>query len=465
MEPKESTARSSSSNRALWITYINIVLYALCYQLQRPVEPFLVEALSQTTEDGATAVTVRYGQLQSFFSTIQTLGSPIVGILLDRVGIRNASTAVFCASAASYAILAVATDMNTLFYSKIPTALQHAFLVAQAVAATSCQGSEAARAQALGRMTTAYTVGATIGPYLGGQILQRTDNLYTGARLAVVGSLLSVVLSLLFLPSVTSSSSQLLHPVVVPVRRNHPSSSPSRLSVFQELQHAVRIALRPNLWPLLAVKIISGVSSSMFQTSLPMVLTQQLHFDPAALGLSMSLSMMASAAFGVFGMGQTTRKLGAMGMAQLGLVLRPLLGGLVALLVSYHVVSGGGSSSGSVVAEHRQSLVILVSVLYGLASHALATGVTTQTTGNVAPDEQGTLLGLEHGLFSMARIGGPTAGTHLLTVAGLGAVVAAGGAIDVSLLVLLVMTASQVGAPASCNWSQQRENEGSVNVK
>jgi len=449
MEPKESTARSSSSNRALWITYINIVLYALCYQLQRPVEPFLVEALSKTTQGGATAVTVRYGQLQSFFSTIQTLGSPIVGILLDRVGIRNASTAVFCASAASYAILAAATNMNTLFYSKIPTALQHAFLVAQAVAATSCQGSEAARAQALGRMTTAYTIGATIGPYLGGQILQRTDNLYTGARLAVVGSFLSVVLSLLFLPSVTSTAAAASgSSSSSSSSASKTESSPTRLSLFQELQHAVRIALRPNLWPLLAVKIISGVASSMFQTALPMVLTQQLHFDPATLGLSMSLSMMASAAFGVFGMGRTTRQLGAMGMAQLGLVLRPLLGGLVALLVSYHVV-GGGSSGSSVVAQHRQSLVILVSVLHGLASHALATGVTTQTTGNVAPDEQGTLLGLEHGLFSMARIGGPTAGTRLLTVAGLGAVVAAGGAIDVSLLALLVMTASQVVTPAA----------------
>jgi MFS family permease len=139
------------NNVALWITYANIVLYALCYQLQRPVEPYLVEQLSGNAAN-VTAVTQTYGRLQAFFSTIQTIGSPLVGILLDRVGIRKASAMVFLASAASYAIFAVATDMNLLFYSKIPTALQHAFLVAQATAASSTGGDDWARAQALGRM-------------------------------------------------------------------------------------------------------------------------------------------------------------------------------------------------------------------------------------------------------------------------------------------------------------------------
>jgi fucose permease len=44
----------------------------------------------------------------------------------------------------------------------------------------------------------------------------------------------------------------------------------------------------------------------------------------------------------------------------------------------------------------------------------LATGLTTQTTGAVANDEQGALLGLEHSLFSLARIAGPSIGTALL---------------------------------------------------
>ena len=143
----------------LWLTYLNIVLYALCYQLQRPVEPYLVQNLTVRSGNPPDDVALSYGRLQSFFSTIQTIGSPLVGILLDRIGIRLTSALVFLSSAISYGILALATDMNMLFYSKVPTVLQHAFLVAQAAAASSTVGNESARAQALGRMTTAYTVG------------------------------------------------------------------------------------------------------------------------------------------------------------------------------------------------------------------------------------------------------------------------------------------------------------------
>lgn len=197
----EVTASRSSDAAALWVTYINIVLYALCYQLQNPVEPFLIQSLSEKAGSGDVGgdrdanLQRTYGNLQSFFSMIQTIGSPLVGILLDRIGLRYASAMVFLASATSYGILASAKDMNWLFWSKVPTALQHAFLIAQATAATATGNDAAgtfnkvsicyffvhqvhrysadpffvslplcnsvfaaARAAALGRMTTSYTI-------------------------------------------------------------------------------------------------------------------------------------------------------------------------------------------------------------------------------------------------------------------------------------------------------------------
>ena len=47
-----------------------------------------------------------YAKLQSFFSLVQTVGSPVVGLLLDKCGSRNAFAAVFLASAVSYELLA-----------------------------------------------------------------------------------------------------------------------------------------------------------------------------------------------------------------------------------------------------------------------------------------------------------------------------------------------------------------------
>ena len=49
------------------------------------------------------------------------------------------------------------------------------FVVAQATAATSTGDDASARAAALGRMTTAYTIGATIGPAVGGFLAEQGD--------------------------------------------------------------------------------------------------------------------------------------------------------------------------------------------------------------------------------------------------------------------------------------------------
>jgi predicted MFS family arabinose efflux permease len=403
---------------ALWVTYLNIVLYALCYQLQKPVEPFLVQTLAENAND-ADAVARKYGELQSFFSAIQTVGSPLVGILLDRAGIRFASASVFFASALSYTILAVATDINLLFYSKLPTALQHAFLVAQATAATSTAGDDSARAQALGRMTTAYTIGATIGPVLGG-ILADHGDLYIGARLAVFGSLLSVLLSVVFLPTVASSNN-------APYRKEI-----RQRSFFDEVRHSFNMATRPILLPLLAVKVIAGLAVSIYSTALPILLTRDLKFDPATLGLSMSSSTFAVAVFGAVGMAPLTSQIGAPGMAKIGLLIRAFLGALTALVISQ------GTHARFPIPVN----IMAISVLHGLASHMLATGLTTQTTGAVEQDEQGALLGLEHGLFSLARVGGPALGTSFLASgsSGFWPVANVCGAIDLALALALTLT-------------------------
>ena len=79
----------SAKNRAILIIYINIILYATCYQLQRPLEPFLVSKLySNDGQDSSN----EYAKLQSFFSIIQTVGSFISGILLDKFGTKGESS-------------------------------------------------------------------------------------------------------------------------------------------------------------------------------------------------------------------------------------------------------------------------------------------------------------------------------------------------------------------------------------
>ena len=296
--PSSQGAVDRSDRIALYITYINIVLYALCFQLQRPVEPFLVKSLSSEGDPAEVART--YGQLQSFFNAVQTIGSPLVGILLDCIGIKNASFVVFSATALSYAILASSTTMDLLFLSKIPTFLQAAFLVAQATAATATGGDAAARAKALGRMTTAYTCGATIGPALGGWLADQGD-LYFSAKLAVVGSLVSAILSLMYLPDAHASNSD----------KKDRKDEKASLS----LRDSLAIGLRPSVWPLLTVKLVGGVVASMHSTALPLVLTQSVHFEASQLGVSMSTSMFAVAIFAALFMSPLVKRIGPDGVS------------------------------------------------------------------------------------------------------------------------------------------------------
>lgn len=409
-------AKRRSATIALRITYINIVLYALCYQLQRPVEPFLVARLTASDADGDDAIAddaaIMYGRVQSFFSAIQTVGSPLVGILLDRIGIRRTSALVFAASAVSYAILAHATDLTTLFVSKIPTVLQHAFLVAQATAATEAGSDDALRAQALGRMTTSYTIGATVGPALGGYLAHsdgddsKVGDMYFGAWLAVIGSVVSVVLSLLYLPDEHYHAG-------TSAEASTKSNSQQSGSFLADVKRTISIATRSHVWPLLAVKVIGGVARSMHSTALPLALKQGLNFDPAQLGMVMSSASLAVAAFGAVALKPSTNALGSEGLARLGLAFRGVMAISIAHIVSSYSLSESLSSRSPVFIR-----ICTASVAHALASHALATSLTTMTTGAVPASERGAILGLEHGLFSFVGVFAPTAGTALLARGG-----------------------------------------------
>ena len=77
------------------------------------------------------------------------------------------------------------------------------------------------------------------------------------------------------------------------------------------------------------------------------------------------------------------------------------------------------------------------SILHSVSQHVLATGLTTQTTGSVTPNEQGALLGLEHSLYSLARMGGPAIGTALFAFKGVMLLEGACGSIDVLTVLFL----------------------------
>ena len=70
----QERAHLQKKHWTLLLIYVNIAIYATCFQIQRPLEPFLVEKLGLTGDSGG-----EYAKLQSFFSLMQTVGSLLAG--------------------------------------------------------------------------------------------------------------------------------------------------------------------------------------------------------------------------------------------------------------------------------------------------------------------------------------------------------------------------------------------------
>lgn len=210
-----------------------------------------------------------------------------------------------------------------------------------------------------------------------------------------------------------------------------PASSLSPSSFLDSLKNTLGFLLRLDLAPLLCIKVSGGVTSSIYSTAVPLVLLEGIGgssggdncsetgggMSSAECGRIMSAGMMTTAVFGAIGIVPGMKLAGSKGeqavdrLSVAGLILRSLA------VIGFAAIV---ASSPSILR------VSAISVVVSLASHAHATSLTSLTTSLVAVNERGALLGLEHGLFSMARIVSPTLGMWLLSSSYFGGVLFGG---------------------------------------
>ena len=147
--------------RSLALIYLVIVLYAVAFMSQQPVQQFHVVNLGGESNSS-------FLYLRSFFACAQFAGSLISGALVDRFGAKNALLLSFASGAASYALTAAASSLTMLFVAQVPTIFLHAMLAARAFITAYVPEEE--RAVALGRLIVAYGIGMVVGPALGGYL-------------------------------------------------------------------------------------------------------------------------------------------------------------------------------------------------------------------------------------------------------------------------------------------------------
>lgn len=374
---------------AMYIIYINVSLYSLCYQLQRPIEPYLVERLVKG--DAST----EYARLQSYFSIVQTIGSLIYGFMLDRFGAKGGFIITFISSALCYGCLASATTIDMLYASKIPAIFQGGFLCAQ-VAASQVTSDGAERVAALGRLTLAYTVGSVLGPALGGY-LGASGDYYVGAKFAVLGSILSIILTL-FMPNEAN-------------KVTYTDKKTESIQKEDSKSESILTVLRA-VWLFLFTKLVTGTANSMFATALPLILKNHYQFNENHLGLSMSIMSGVTAVSNGFLLSPAIYYAGGIlpviNITLLGMTFLFALQAMSDIPTIQNISMTTLSYSGHFIIFF--ALTLLLSVL----QYILSTSLTGESTARVGPNSKGFLLGLEHSLFAAARIASPQVGVLLL---------------------------------------------------
>jgi len=393
----------------VYMVYALVTLYALCYQLQAPVEPFLVDKL--TKGDNAAESAAAYGRLKSFFAFVQCIGSLVFGALLDRVGIRIGFVVNFLACALSYYLLSITDSMEMLFLSKVPGICVAGFLCAQTTLA-KLQMTKETKQQALGRLTSAYTIGGVLGPYIGGQLGAQGDY-FIGAQYATIGCLMAAVLCL-FLPGDLDAPSQ--KEGGEENKKTMESKEPKGASKEEkgQLQWPKAAQLIMSLvWLYLFTKVVTGVANSMSRSALPLILKNELGFDEAMMGTMMSVQF----GFGGFANAVLLEPLTKLLGGKVGVVVRNCV---LAMAVGYLLIAIIFGFAGDDGAKDVRTF-LFVGITMGLAmfQYSLSTSITVHTTDIVPQKLKGTLMGIEHALFSLASFVGPSAGIALFAAGGI----------------------------------------------
>ena len=360
-----SAARAprTTSRRALGFIFATVFLDLLGVGILIPVIPFLVR---QFTPSGLAV-----GLLALSYSLAQFGAAPLLGRLSDRVGRRPVLVASVLGSGIAYVVFGLATALWVMFVARIVDGLSGGNITAAQAYIADVSAPED-RAKNFGLIGAAFGLGFIIGPALGGVLshISLAAPAYAAGAMAVVTALFGIFALPESLP---------------PERRN---AAPLTLRDLNPLRPVAGALAQPALRLLLLAVFAQGFAGAELRTNFAVFTAGRFHMGPAENALIFSF-------------------IGVVGLLVQGVLLRRLtstysersltLTGLSIMIVGYFAIA----------------FVPTVPLLYGaLALVSLGGGLSTPTlTGlvslNVAPTEQGAVLGAVQSLQSLTLIVGP----------------------------------------------------------
>ncbi|XP_035660071.1 solute carrier family 22 member 18-like [Branchiostoma floridae] len=368
----------SQRKLVLLMTHLNIAMYSTCFWIQQGALPYLTKKLGVDP--------VVYGYLQTTFAVVQLCGGPLFGRFGDLFGTRSALVLAFSAAAMSYGLLGMAEGMLLLFLSRLPSFLMHSMQGAQMIVTDI--SDEGNRADALGKLGLSYGIGMIVGPFLGGQVTKYFSEQHS-AYLAMAGSLVSIVLVVLFIPSNTKAGKK-------DSDSKKEDSGPS--SVF-DVKAIAKLLTIPVAAYLLLVRTIVGTPLGIFQSMFSVIAMDRFNIGPEENGYLMSYIGMSNMVMMGLGVGILTKRYNE------GLLLKWAI---------YMFTFGYLLLAGANVTWHIYVTVIPLTI----GGTIMNTVISSTLTKVVPPDSTGTMLGLSMASNSIIRTMSPTVGGLMLGYAG-----------------------------------------------
>ncbi|HEX4913450.1 MAG TPA: MFS transporter [Vicinamibacterales bacterium] len=353
----------------LVVIFVTVFIDLLGFGIIIPLLPFYAESF------GASAFTI--GLLNTSFSLMQFLFSPIWGRWSDRVGRKPIILVGLLGSCLSYVTMALAPSLTLLFVARIIGGIAGANIpTAQAYIADVTTPEN--RARGMGMVGAAFGLGFIFGPALGGLLSRYSPA--TPMWFAAALCLANFVAAWFLLPESRRAGAS--------------TRSLGRMEAFRNAM------TQPTLMLVLSLYFIVTMAFSGFEATFALFTEAKFGYTAASIGFLFAfIGLILSLIQGVF-VGKVVKRVGerrlipaAIFLISLSIGLIPFVWNVPTLLVALAILAVG-------MGFNNPSLSSMVSKL----SHE---------------DDQGGVLGLASSIASLGRVVGPAWGGYLYDAYGM----------------------------------------------
>ena len=348
-----------------------------------PVLPFYAERLALLSEQGGragwwSAATVQVGLLTAVYPLLQLLVAPLWGRLSDTLGRRRLMLIGIAGAAASYVLFAIASSLAMLYLARALGGLLSSAIFPAATAYVADSTTDAHRARGMAWLGSASSLGAVVGPALGGAFARTGWELRSSSGTLLVSSFA--------IPFLVAAALALVAMLGVFGWLPESFATPARSGAEGRPLRSSQTAL---VW-ILGLSLTAQFGLALFETSFALFAKQMWRYGPAEVGAAFMVCglVMSVAQLGVASTAAT--RVGpwpqiALGFGLVGASLALLVASQSMLLVLAMV--GTLALGIALVSPNVTSLVTL------RAGSRVGAALGTQTTANGIGQAAGAALG------------------------------------------------------------------------